>query len=222
MTDFYVESNSFSSREFKIVPVGNHLARLYRIVDLGTQTSNWDGQTKIQRKVTFAWEIHGEDDDGSPLLTEEGKPMAIFKNYTYSWNEAATLRKNLQAWRGEPWTDAEAKRFNLKNLLGQWCMLNVIHKKGKDDSGKMFANVDTISKVPPVIRKAGLPEGHNELQIFTLSNPDWEVFETFSKGLKAKIEASPEYRALANTGASGNGKKSLSSMSNDLDEDVPF
>ena len=208
---FRVEASG-GSREFKIVPAGTHLARLYRIVDLGTQTSDFQGEIKVQRKVMFAWEIHGEEDDGSPLMTEDGKPMAIFKNYTLSWNEAATLRKDLQAWRGTPWTDQEAARFDLKNVLGQWCMLNVIHKPGKE--GKTFANVAGISPVPSFMKKQGLPEGHNPLQLFRLGDPDWDLYETFSKGLKAKIEASPEFRAL---------KKPLAQMSNDLDDlDVPF
>jgi hypothetical protein len=216
---FIVEASG-GSREFKTVPAGTHLARLYRIVDLGTQTSQFDGgEVKMQRKVMFGWEIHGEDDNGVPLLTEEGKPMAVFKNYTLSWNEAATLRKDLQAWRGTPWTDKEAARFDLKNVLGQWCMLNVLHRPGNKD-GKMFANVAGISPVPGFLKKQGLPDGHNELQMFRLGDPDWELFETFSKGLKAKIESSPEYKALANTGASE--KKSLSSMDNDLDGDIPF
>ena len=218
---FIVEAGG-GGREFKIVPAGTHLARLYRIVDLGTQTTDFQGEVKVQRKVMFAWEIHGEEDDGSPLLTEDGKPMAIFKNYTLSWNEAATLRKDLQAWRGTPWTDKEAARFDLKNVLGQWCMLNVIHKPGKTE-GKLFANVAGISPVPSFLRKQGLPEGHNELQLFRLGDPDWALFETFSKGLKAKIEASPEYKSMANTGASGNGKTktSFDDMKDDLD-DLPF
>jgi len=199
-------------REFKIVPAGTHLARLYRIVDLGTQTTAYQGETKMQRKVMFAWEIHGEDDTGEPLVTEDGKPMAIFKNYTLSWNEAATLRKDLQAWRGTPWTDAEANRFDLKNVLGQWCMLNIIHRPGQSD-GKLFANVAGISPVPGFLKKQGLPQGSNPLQMFRLGDPDWELFETFSKGLKAKIESSPEFRAA---------KKPLAQMANDLDEDVPF
>lgn len=205
MTDFYVESGG-SGREFKNVPAGNHLGRLYRIVDLGTQTSNYQGEVKIQRKVMLGWEIHGEDESGEPLMSEDGRPMAIFKNYTYSWNEASRLRLDLQAWRGAPWTDAEAKRFNLKNLLGQWCMLNVVHRPSQDGS-KVFANVANISAVPAVIKKAGLPTGINQLQLFTLGDPDWEIFETFSKGLKAKIESSPEYKALGNKGAAGNGAK---------------
>ena len=209
-----VVTASSGGREFKIVPSGTHLARLYRIVDLGTQESQFQGgEVKIQRKVMFAWEIHGEDDTGEPLVTEDGKPMAIFKNYTLSWNEAATLRKDLQAWRGVPWTDAEAKRFELKNVLGQWCMLNVVHRPGQSD-GKLFANVAGISPVPGFLKKQGLPQGANPLQMFRLGDPDWELFETFSKGLKAKIESSPEFRAA---------KKPLDKQPNDLDtDDIPF
>jgi hypothetical protein len=209
---FFVESSG-GNREFKIVPSGTHLARCYRIVDLGTQTNDFQGEIKIQRKVMLGWEIHGEDDSGEPLKTDEGKPMAIFKNYTLSWNEAATLRKDLQAWRGTPWTDAEASRFDLKNILGQWCMLNVIHRPGKAD-GKLFANVAGISPIPAFMKKQGLPAGVNNLQLFRLGDPDWELFETFSKGLKAKIESSPEFKALKKPG--------LSELKNDLEDDIPF
>lgn len=214
---FYVEASG-GSREFKIVPAGTHLARLYRIVDLGTQTTTYQGETKQQRKVMLGWEIHGEDDSGEPLMTEDGKPMAIFKNYTLSWNEAATLRKDLQAWRGQPWSDQEAARFDLKNVLGQWCMLNIIHRPGQAD-GKIFANVAGISPVPGFLKKQGLPEGHNPLQLFRLGDPDWTLFETFSKGLKAKIESSPEFKSLKKS-APKTGT-SFDKMDNDL-EDLPF
>ena len=94
---FYVEATSH--REFKMVPPGTHLARCYRLVDLGTQTVDWQGQQKFQHKIMLGWEIHGEDDQGQPLVTDEGEPLAMFKNYTHSWSENATLRKDLQTWR---------------------------------------------------------------------------------------------------------------------------
>lgn len=217
---FYVEATSH--REFKMVPPGTHLARCYRLVDLGTQTVDWQGQQKFQHKIMLGWEIHGEDDQGQPLVTDEGEPLAMFKNYTLSWSENATLRKDLQTWRGAPWSDDEAKRFNLQNILGQWCMVNVIHRAG--ENGKTYANIAGLSPVPAIIKKAGIPEGHNEIQIFRLNDPDWVLFETFSKGLKAKIEASPEYRsargvqsapAKAPAGSTGSGF-------DDIEDDMPF
>lgn len=218
---FYVEN---SNKEFVLVPPGNHLARCYRIIDLGTQQSEYMGETKLLRKVMLGWEIHGEAEDGTPLLTERGEPMAIFKNYTLSWGENANLRKDLQLWRGKPWTDAEANRFDLKNVLGAWCMLTVIHRPGQNQ--KIYANVGGISPVPGIIRQRGLPEGINELQMFRLADPDWALFETFSKGLKAKIESSPEYRALnrpqdEETREEKPKAKTGSGFDN-MDDDIPF
>ena len=37
-----------SSKEFKLPPAGLHLARLYRIIDLGTQKVEWQGVVKMQ------------------------------------------------------------------------------------------------------------------------------------------------------------------------------
>ena len=212
---FYVESTG--NKEFKMVPPGVHLARCYRIVDVGTQKTEWEGQQKFLRKVMVGWEIHSEEEDGTPLLTDEGEPLVMFKNYTLSWSENANLRKDLQAWRGTPWTDDEANRFDLKNILGQWCMINVIHKEG--NNGKIYANVGGITPVPGVIKKSGLPAGINPLQLFRLAEPDWALFETFSKGLKAKIEASPEFQALKKRAAP---PAAPAGAFDDMDDDLPF
>ncbi len=217
---FFVESTG--NKDFKMVPPGTHLARCYRIVDIGTQSTEWQGQQKFLRKVMIGWEIHGEDEEGNPLVTDEGDLLAMFKNYTLSWSENANLRKDLQAWRGTPWTDEEANRFDLKNILGTWCMVNVIHAEGKN--GKTYANVAGITPVPGMIKKAGLPKGRNDLQLFRLADPDWSLFETFSKGLKAKIEASPEFRALQKRSAPQASAPAGSTGSgfDDMDEDLPF
>ena len=76
---FIVEDTGPAS-DFKQVPAGLHLARCYRIIDIGTQRSEYDGVEKKQRKISLFWELHGEDDDGNKLVTDDGRPMAIFKN----------------------------------------------------------------------------------------------------------------------------------------------
>ena len=207
---FYVESNQ--ERTFKNVPAGSHLARCYRIIDLGSQKTEYMGETKVQRKIMLGWELFGEDDTGMPLVTEDGKPMAIFKNYTLSWSENATLRKDLQSWRNKPWTDAEARRFDLKTILNGYCMLNVIHR---EVNGKTYANVATVSPVPSMIKQAGLPKPVNANQVFTLAEPDMMLFETFGKGLKEKIMNSPEWTMYA-------GRSPKSSVVQDMDDDLPF
>jgi hypothetical protein len=98
-------------------------------------------------------------------------------------------------------------------------MLNVIHAEGKNN--KMYANVAGITPVPGIIKKSGLPQGVNALQMFRLAEPDWELYETFSKGLKAKIEASPEFKALKNRAAPQAAAKPSSGF-DDMDDDIPF
>jgi hypothetical protein len=224
MANFFVESDS-SSSNFIIVPPGSHVARCYRIVDLGTQKTEYLGQIKHLRKVMFGWELHGDDNEGKPLLTDKGEPMAIFKNYTLSLNEKANLRLDLQSWRGKNFTDAEASRFDIAVVLGQWCMLNVIHRPGKED--KIFANVGGVSPIPQIVKQHGLPKGINELQMFRLADPDMEVFETFSKGLKAKIESSPEWKGMMSSKAPSKAPPSPPQAPakggfDDMDDDIPF
>lgn len=206
-----------TNKEFVLVPPGSHLARCYRIVDLGSQKSEYMGRIKQLRKIMIGWEIHGESEDGTPLLTDKGEPMAIFKNYTHSWGENSNLRKDLQSWRGKPWTDEEAETFDIERLLNQWCMLNVIHRPGQNN--KIYANVDSVTPVHPIIKQRGFPQGFNDTQVFNMEHPDWTVFETFSQGLKTKIENSPEYKALKNPGAVSEGKKV---GFDDLEDDIPF
>jgi len=188
---FFVEDRGGS---FEATPPGMHLARCYRIVDLGTQKTEYMGQVKFLHKIMLGWEIHGTDDSGKEIKMRDGRPFAIFKNYTLSWSDKANLRLDLQSWRGKPFSNEEMRRFDLKNVLGAWCMLNVIERAGQD--GKMYVNVSAVSPVPSMIKQAGLPQAVNPNEIFNLEEPDMELFNKFSEHLKRKIEASPEWQRL--------------------------
>lgn len=186
---FYVEDKG---GDFERCPPGMHLARCYRIVDVGTQKSEYMGQIKYLHKVMLGWEIHGTDESGKPVKMRDGRPFAIFKNYTLSWSEKANLRLDLQSWRGKPFTQEEMRKFDLNNVLGAWCMLNIIERPGQD--GKIYTNVAGVAPVPSMIKANGLPAAVNKNELFNLSDPDMVLFETFSQNLKAKIQSSPEWQ----------------------------
>jgi hypothetical protein len=208
---FIVKASEGSS--FKPVPPGTHLARCYRIVDLGTQETNYQGKINHQRKMMIQWEVHGADEDGNEMVTRDGEPMTISKNYTVSLGEKARLRQDLITWRGKAFTPEELKGFELKNLLGVWCMLGVIETQGND--GKTYSNVNAITPVPAVVKKNGLPPYHNAVGIFSLENPDMELFESFSDHLKGKIQGSPEWASR--------GRSATPVLSNNVqDDDIPF
>jgi len=211
---FYVEDKGGN---FERCPSGMHLARCYRIVDLGTQKSEYMGQVKYLHKIMLGWEIHGMNDDGSPIKMQDGRPFGIFKNYTLSWSEKANLRLDLQSWRGKQFSQEEMRRFDLKTVLGVWCMLNIIDRVGTD--GKTYTNVNGITPVPSVIKQAGLPAPVNKNELFNIGDPDMAMFETFSDNLKKKISSSPEWQKR---NAPQNSAPTPDASYPDQDDDIPF
>jgi hypothetical protein len=195
-----------------------YLARCYRIVDLGTQKSEYLGQIKNLPKVMLQFEVHGEDDAGKPLVTSKNEPMSISKNFTLSLAEKATLRKDLQTWRGKEFTADELRGFQIDNVLGAWAMIAITKAVG--NNGKEYTNIANINSVPKPM-KANLPEGHNKCAAFYIESPDMDMFETFSDNLRAKIEQSPEWQARGNQPAKA-ASTSKGSGFDDMDDDIPF
>lgn len=189
------KAESNSSGSFTPVPAGMHLARCFRIVDLGTQKTSYMGKDKLNRKILIQFEIHSEDADGNPLLTDKGEPLSISKRYTLSLNEKATLSVDLESWRGSAFTQAERNGFNLEKLLGVWAMLNVTKSVGND--GKEYTNIETINPVPAQIKKVGLPEAHNDTMIYSIENSPQQAFDKLSEGVKKTIQGSPEWQQKA-------------------------
>jgi hypothetical protein len=154
---------SGGSSSFKPVPAGMHLARCYRIVDMGTQMTTWKGTAKQRRKVMLQFEIHSEDSNGHPLTTDKGEPMSISKNFTASLGENAILRQELENWRSRAFTPEELNGFQLKNILGAWAMLSVIKEVGSD--GNEYTNISSINPVSSQVKKAGLPEPTQRIKV---------------------------------------------------------
>lgn len=203
---------------FTPVPPGMHLARCYRIIDLGTQKTEFQGTIKYAQKVLIQFEVHGEDDEGKPLLSSKGEPMSIGKRLTLSLAEKATLRKDLSTWRGRDFTPEELKGFELKNLLGVWAMISVTRSVG--NNGKEYTNIATINPVPPALKKQGLPQGFNPTGIFSIAFPDMELFDTFGEKLKETITSSPEWQSRNRQQPAT--KPVASAPFDDMDDDIPF
>jgi hypothetical protein len=204
---FIVENKS----SFELAPAGNHLARCYQIIDLGTQKSDFQGAVSYKREIRIGWELFAQDDTG-PLMMKDGRPFAISKDYTLSWADKANLRKDLQAWRGKPFSEEEMKRFDLNNIMGQWCMLNLIQYQKQN--GKDGVKIAGITSVPAAMRQS-LPSPVNPNMAFNLFTPDFAVFDSLPDWLKEKIQSSPEWAKL-NKGSSAPAAEDY------MDRDIPF
>jgi hypothetical protein len=208
-----------STSKFKPVPTGMHLARCYRIIDLGTQKKVWQGKESFKRQIMMQFEIHGEDDEDNPIVTDKGDPMSISKNYTLSLHENARLRIDLESWRGAAFTAEEIKGFDLTRVLGAWAMVNVAKSLG--DDGKEYTNINNINSVPSSIKKSGLPEAFNEAKMFSLDKPDLVLFESFGDKLKDKIKSSPEWQSKAET-KSFDAATAFDELESSDTDDIPF
>lgn len=197
---------------FKRVPAGAHIARCFSVIDCGTQTTNGQYGVTTNRKIRLAWEIFGEDENNDPLVIEyDGvtRPMTINKTYTLSLGEKASLRKDLSAWRGRDFTEEELKGFDLKSIIGAYCMINVTVT---ESGGKTYSNVAGISPLHKSMAKP-LPEHDN--QIFDLDAPDMELFKSFHEKLQDYIKQSPEWSMAV-------GIKSESHNSFDEEDEAVF
>jgi hypothetical protein len=123
--------------DFVPAPAGAHAAVCCDVVDLGMLEVAYGGKKKSQHKIRIVWQI--------AEVRNDNKPFTVNKRYTNSLHEKATLRKDLESWRGVSFTDAELQGFDLEVLLSVPCLLNVVQVK-KD--GETYSNVTTIMRLP--------------------------------------------------------------------------
>ena len=146
-----------NQKEFPKIPLpeaGTAQAVCCGVWDLGLQKTVFNGEQKIQHKVIVAWEIN--ETINAPESEYHGQPYMLTKKYTLSLSEKANLRKDLESWRGRPFTDEEvAAGVDLEKLYGVNCLLGVSHENGKADPSKTYAVVTSILplvKGTPAIR----------------------------------------------------------------------
>lgn len=163
-----------TGKEFPKLPLpeaGTTQAVCCAVWDLGLQLSffkNEDGSDKYQHKIIVAWEVSQLID--APDSEYHGKPYMLKKTYTASLGEKANLRKDLESWRGTPFTAAaELQGFDIMKLYGVNCLLGIAHVPDRNDKTKIYANVTSI--LPPM---KGTPK-LIPLRKFEDAPPKWVV-----------------------------------------------
>jgi len=177
---------------FETTPAGTFIARCYRFIDLGSHEQTFQGESKgLKRLVMVGFELPTE-----LMATGEyaGKPFTIHKRYTWSTHEKATMRKDLESWRGKKFNDSDfgPGGFDVRNLLGVPCTLSISHSE-KD--GSTYANITGLG---PPMRGVPVPEGVNKTLFLSLEPQlfDREIYEGLSDKLKAFIAETPEYKSI--------------------------
>lgn len=127
---------------FQLCPQGPQQAVCCDVVDLGWETTMWDGQPRRQHKIRIKWQ--------SAKCMADGRPFLVQKKYTLSLDKKANLTKDLEAWRGRPFTEKEAEAFDLETLIGVNCFIMVTHTQRKNNT---YADVMTVMPKPRELPK---------------------------------------------------------------------
>lgn len=193
---------------FTPVPVGNHVMRCFKMIEIGTFTGQYKGEDKIQRRVWLEWELPNKQHEfkpGSGL-----KPFAIGKEFSLTMYETSKLRLFLEGWRNKKFTEEEAKEFDVTKVLGKPCMGSVV----EEETGK--TKIVSVSSLPDGFV---CPPQVNSTILLSYDNFDFNIFNSLPKWLKEKIMTTPEYDDVYRKNEAYEFEKS---QLNQSDADVPF
>ena len=176
---------------FELCPEGNHTATLFKIINFGTLETEWKGKKKEQKKIRLYWEIPEEkytyeDKDGKEIQTHH----TISSEYTLSFSDQAKLRPIVTGMMGSM-NEEELWDFDIEQLLGRACLLNVVHEKGKNDPSKVYSVVGATS---PLIKGLTAPEPLMAQSVIDVNTASEEEIESLSGNLKDKMKSSKEYK----------------------------
>ena len=189
-----IANSTGSGKDFQPVEAGTYTARCYSMIHIGTVMGEYLGKPKEQDKVRLTFELPTE-----MKVFKEGdieKPQVIGKDFTLSMNEKASLRKFLNSWRGEAFSEEEAKSFDITKLLGVPCTLGVAHKTGKN--GNTYAEITSVSKV---MKGMPVPPQFNPSFEFSVLEFDQSKFDALPEFIAKQVKESREYLAMVGTPA---------------------
>jgi hypothetical protein len=179
----YAEDNG--GRSVEPIKSGTYIARCVQMVHIGTITEDIQGKTTTRNLVRFTFELPTEQ---HVFDAEKGsEPRFVSKEFSLSLNEKATLRKFLDTWRGVPFTNEEAKRFDVTRLIGVPCMLSVGLKTS--GTGKTYNSIDGALAIPNGIPVPDQITPSLEINFDNISE-NWDKIPGF---IQDKIKLSPEY-----------------------------
>lgn len=196
------------SSHFTPAPSGAHRATCIGFIDLGTQKTEYQGQTNHKRLIRIRWELADERMD-------DGRPFTISKRYTWSMSDKATLRKDLESWRGKPFERADfgPSGFDTKKLLGVPCLITIVHKTGENG---IFANLSGVSPLPKAMEKPGGTENQLEYVALEQGQFDPTAFARLHEKTQEQIKLSPEYQEVVE------GKIRPEQGAPESDDEIPF
>jgi hypothetical protein len=208
------------------VSAGTHLGALWSIILMGTQRTEYAGETKERVQIRLGFEL-------ADAFYDDGNPRLVSQTYTFSWHPNSNFRNAIESWCG----NVDEEEFELDALIGRAAILGIGHGEGARGP---YAYIQSILAVPPaqpdrvslVNESVLLDYGDNFDKAVFDAQPDW---------LRQKLAAAPEYRQLAKGAVpqsrlvgrlqdevregglfSAPRQRSPTTLSRDIDDEIPF
>lgn len=170
---------------------GTYVATLYRMIYLGTVEGDYRGTPTSNFQLDLTWELNDEMKVWKE--GEEAKPVAISKTYTLSLGSKSNLRPIVEGMIGGL-SDVEAVNYDLDELLGKTCLLNITH--GVSETGKEKLNLTTSKLMKSMV----VPKPFNK-QIILDYQKNWDevYFQSLPEWLRNKMKGTVEYQMKTGT-----------------------
>lgn len=152
-------------QEFERMVPGAKQAVCSHFVDLGMQASPWGDKPRVALCFEFIEKM------------TDGNPFVVVKEYFPSLGESATLRADLESWRGRPFTNAELGKdvngdddpnlpgFDLESIVGANTLATIVDKKKKTKEGYYNA-INSLSPLMANMQKIA-PSGQPAPEFLT-------------------------------------------------------
>lgn len=206
-------NDSGGGSDFTPVPAGTHFAICDMVVDLGRQEvkSQMYGDS-VKPQVYLRWQIPSERVEWEKDGVKQEGPAVVGKTYTASLGEKANLRKDLQAWRGKPFSSDELAGFDVSKLLAVPATITITHT---EKNGRTYTNVASVGGIP---KGTAAPPMEGDAKLYDADNQ--QCYDDLPKWLRDKID----HQVSGNAAANGHDERNPPppAFDTDLDDDCPF
>lgn len=169
-----------------LIEIGTYPVRLAQVIDLGVQTRKpFKGEDKDPIQMLWVtYELTSEfmkDDEGNDDLE---RPRWISESFPF-FNLSADRAKSTARYLAlDPSMTCEG---NWDQLLGAAGALTVVHNQAGD---RTFANVGSVS---PIMKGMVVEDLKNPSVVFSLEDPDIEIFNALPDFLQERIKDNINY-----------------------------
>lgn len=195
---------------------GSYPARLVQIIDLGLQPQRpYQGKDKPPMpEIMLAYElvdVFMKDEDGKEL---EDKPRWISETIPFHNLRAEKAKSTIRYYSFDPNEEFEG---DFTKLIGMPITVTVINNKVGE---KVYDNVGTTSAMRAK-DAAKCPDLVNPAKVFTLDEPDMDIFNTLPGWLQDKIKGNLEYEGSALQKLTGNNKPTAKAPPKEVKNEKP-